>query len=665
MSKRVRTAIDKAIDYIMANCRKDGSWGPSGSRAFRITATSLAMACLPDSEKARFNRGLSFLSDTLKNPDTPPMTRYFGWPLWALTDVKEREFFQDRLVAMQNPDGGWGHTTSKHAKKCQRPQMANSSLLPTFISVYGLSRAFRDDDDKARRATEKAVKWVLSLKKKGSPVIGDPSSTAYPISSTALALTILEVSESHSVSNQYKAASYAYLLETIKKGQALNNESLPLAGRNLDTPYILFTASWLLFALCHAPRPDFIKYMALLIKYLLSLQDESSGAVHRASGDASSDIFIVAQFTLALLKSREYLTSPAFVDDIIFKTEYGEMPMGKRPSDHENPVVLHISDIHWGANPTDWNNEGCFDSTLSTLNRDIQENYEKVGIPKPNIIVVSGDITDKGRPEGYKPASAFINSLAGRLDIKDRENRIIIIPGNHDLSRPLSELSYQKYLEHDDAHLKQNPMYNYRFTPFKLFYEDFYRDRRFSLSGEQMYQIYNLADPFRLLVIAFNSAAGTDHTPENKDRGMVYLETIERALAEIEKLRLPENIVRIAVWHHALLTQANNDPSFETRVISRLRRKGIRIIFHGHLHRPLTEHYANLDIRASQFIKFGAGSLSVLAPDRPAEWPRHYQVVIFNNKEKRGKAFARHLIGSEWTAAPVFPSEAPTFEFHT
>jgi 3',5'-cyclic AMP phosphodiesterase CpdA len=93
--------------------------------------------------------------------------------------------------------------------------------------------------------------------------------------------------------------------------------------------------------------------------------------------------------------------------------------------------VLHISDLHFGRT-----NELLAD-TLLVQTRELQ----------PDLVVVSGDLTQRARPEQFRTARRFLDAL---------EPPKIVVPGNHDvplehffdrLIRPLAR--YRRYISED------------------------------------------------------------------------------------------------------------------------------------------------------------------------------------------------------------------------
>ena len=91
-------------------------------------------------------------------------------------------------------------------------------------------------------------------------------------------------------------------------------------------------------------------------------------------------------------------------------------------------TVLHLSDLHFGRVDPD---------LIAPLKRAVE------GI-KPDVVVVSGDLTQRARPEEFEAASEFLSSLPEPQ---------IVVPGNHDV--PLYNLfrRFVKPLARYKAHI--------------------------------------------------------------------------------------------------------------------------------------------------------------------------------------------------------------------
>ncbi len=96
------------------------------------------------------------------------------------------------------------------------------------------------------------------------------------------------------------------------------------------------------------------------------------------------------------------------------------------------PKILHLSDLHFGAH-----DERLVEAVEARLGRE-----------KPDLVVISGDFTQRARTEEFKEACDFLTRL------RDCGHEVLAVPGNHDvplydvLRRFLSPLTrYKRYID--------------------------------------------------------------------------------------------------------------------------------------------------------------------------------------------------------------------------
>ena len=94
--------------------------------------------------------------------------------------------------------------------------------------------------------------------------------------------------------------------------------------------------------------------------------------------------------------------------------------------------LVHLSDLHFGAH--DQRLVDGVDQAIDEL--------------KPDLVVISGDFTQRARTEQFKEACEFLEGL------RDRGHEVLGVPGNHDvplydvLRRFLSPLTrYRRYID--------------------------------------------------------------------------------------------------------------------------------------------------------------------------------------------------------------------------
>lgn len=188
-------------------------------------------------------------------------------------------------------------------------------------------------------------------------------------------------------------------------------------------------------------------------------------------------------------------------------------------------TILHISDVHFGP---------------PHLPRVSQGVLEFIARHTPSVVVLSGDLTQRAKPEQFREARRFVDSIPVPT---------IVVPGNHDV-----------------------PMYRVWervFSPFGAYRKHF---------GEEMEPVYRDDE---LLIVGINSAFNWTI----KD-GRIKLSR----LLEVEKLlrQTPETVFKIVVVHHHMIPP----PNFGSQrvlgnayeAIDLFSSAGVDLILSGHLH---------------------------------------------------------------------------------
>lgn len=105
----------------------------------------------------------------------------------------------------------------------------------------------------------------------------------------------------------------------------------------------------------------------------------------------------------------------------------------------DNVIIHHISDIHVGTDHYDPKNKTTgeqLDPTLAFRFRAYVKYLESGAVPRPDLVVLSGDFVSKGNiKQDFETAYELIERLVVSLN-KEREfspYRLCLVPGNHDL----------------------------------------------------------------------------------------------------------------------------------------------------------------------------------------------------------------------------------------
>jgi 3',5'-cyclic AMP phosphodiesterase CpdA len=194
--------------------------------------------------------------------------------------------------------------------------------------------------------------------------------------------------------------------------------------------------------------------------------------------------------------------------------------------------IVHLSDLHFGR----------VDPALLDPLR------ERVKAIDPDVVVVSGDLTQRAKPRQFREAKAFLDSLPKPQ---------VVVPGNHDI-----------------------PLYNV----FQRFFTPLNKYRKFvSRDLEPEYIDDEIA------VIGINTARSLTF----KD-GKINKDQVEHVRSKI--CHLPDTVAKIVVTHHPFDVPEDHD---EDEIVDRAKKAmkvfaecGADMLLSGHLHKTHTAHSA-------------------------------------------------------------------------
>ena len=257
-------------------------------------------------------------------------------------------------------------------------------------------------------------------------------------------------------------------------------------------------------------------------------------------------------------------------------------------------TIVHLSDLHFGH----------VDETLLLPLR------ETILALEPNVVVISGDLTQRARASQFRAARAFIDTLPGAQ---------VIVPGNHDV--PLYNV-FARFLA---------PLRNYR--------------RIVSAEVEPAFIDDEVA------IVGVNTARSFVFKG-----GRINQEQVARVRGLI--CSLPESVVKILVTHHPFdvprhSKEANQVVGRAKMALSRLADCGADVFLSGHLHESHVGH------TAERYRIAGLSALVVQAgtatSDRTRESTNSFNVL---------RLTARHIeiVAFAWTGAGYQPGETQAFD---
>jgi 3',5'-cyclic AMP phosphodiesterase CpdA len=282
-------------------------------------------------------------------------------------------------------------------------------------------------------------------------------------------------------------------------------------------------------------------------------------------------------------------------------------------------TILHISDMQFGAHHRF--GEGI-ESLSSRLIQDLEGLAEE--IPPIDLIALSGDFAERGMGEELLQASAFVEQLSTYTQV-GRE-RIVVVPGNHDINRDLCEGYFAS--QKGEGATPVEP-YDPKWKAYIGFVQRLHGPEAFT--PERPFNLHRI-EPLNLVVAALNSTMRESHREE--DHYGWCDEKQLRWFAE-ELAQHPES-TRIAVVHHNLRAQSGTVDS------ERMRDEGdftailgphLDLVLHGHTHDGKSDRLSD------GTLVLATGSAAVSAQWRPEEVGNQYQIL--NLTEGSIKRWAR------------------------
>lgn len=315
--------------------------------------------------------------------------------------------------------------------------------------------------------------------------------------------------------------------------------------------------------------------------------------------------------------------------------------------------ILHISDLHKieGTN---------YRTLLESLLTD-KDSYQGLGIMDPKYVVVSGDLIHGGNTEDeirqqYAETKVFLTGLV-REFLNEDKSRILIVPGNHDISFPHSrnsmipepetnKISNSLYFRGNHPHIRwdwkdfsfykisDDEQYKNRFDLFKEFYDDFYNGLRTypdnpSLSAE----LYSFEDD-KVSFALFNSCMQTDHL--NDTAGIDE----DAIVSIIPMLRSNYNrgFLNIAVWHHHFYGAPRETNYMDRELINKMSHSYIQIGLFGHQHISQVAEFYGGDLALGdspenqRLLLISSGTLFGGKKEIPDGCRRQYNVIEVEKK---------------------------------
>jgi 3',5'-cyclic AMP phosphodiesterase CpdA len=260
--------------------------------------------------------------------------------------------------------------------------------------------------------------------------------------------------------------------------------------------------------------------------------------------------------------------------------------------------IVHLSDLHFGAH-----DEKLVDAV-----------DDQVDQLKPDLVVISGDFTQRARTEQFKEACAFLDGL------RDRGHEVLGVPGNHDV-----------------------PLYDV----LRRFLSPLARYRRFI--DETLCPFIELSG---VAVLGINTARSLTFKDGriNKDQVEFIRETFART---------PSEAMRILVTHHPLFAlrigeQVERAIGRQELALDVVEEAGVDIVLAGHAHHASSQDASELVTRAGGVLVVQAGTAT---STRVREQEQSFNTIDI------GEGAATVTVHA-WNGIDFKPNDARDYQWH-
>jgi len=234
--------------------------------------------------------------------------------------------------------------------------------------------------------------------------------------------------------------------------------------------------------------------------------------------------------------------------------------------------LVHLSDLHFGAHD---------DRLVKAVEREVDQ-------LKPDLVVISGDFTQRARTEQFSEACQFLGQL------RDHGHEVLGVPGNHDV-----------------------PLYDV----LRRFLSPLTRYRRFI--DENLCPFFEIPG---LAVLGINTARSLTFKDGriNRDQVAFVRETFART---------PAQSVRVLVTHHPLFALKVGDEveraiGRQEMALDAIEESGVDLLLAGHAHHASSQDASDFVTRAGGVLVIQAGTAT---STRVREQEQSFNVIDLND----------------------------------
>ncbi len=305
--------------------------------------------------------------------------------------------------------------------------------------------------------------------------------------------------------------------------------------------------------------------------------------------------------------------------------------------------ILHLSDLQFGG------------STAGTAHNDNRRiaNYLKENELEPDMIVITGDIADKGKEAEYNAAYEWLDTFLkeiwreGGEEDESLRKRVIIVPGNHDYDLSVSASDYYDFQfgaeEKGEFYKKENLHINQKqgFYNFMRFGYHFFHDMDWFLYMDQAIHVNDIFRDWGIRFVLLNSAyqINSDNCEGRFDAFYCDLSCFDDK-ALIVKEKVYDGLCNILVMHNppADFGRGSVEGSWG-KMQTIIEDNKINMILSGHIHdyQPTSRLSDNGGRYCKNAICISAPTARLDAASRSEDAARGFNIIEFYRENERVK----------------------------
>jgi WD40 repeat protein/3',5'-cyclic AMP phosphodiesterase CpdA len=291
-------------------------------------------------------------------------------------------------------------------------------------------------------------------------------------------------------------------------------------------------------------------------------------------------------------------------------------------SDEPAITILHVSDMQFGKHHRFADEGGGFNTLLRRLCDDLDLLKRENGLV-PDLVALTGDLAEWGMKSEFEQVAQFAEGLLRHLALEP--DRLLIVPGNHDINRKLCEAYFNDCEGEGEA---PKAPYWRKWKPFVELFQRLYRDvERYRFTELEPWTLFEIP-ALKVVVAGMNSTLHESHREADHHGfvGEAQLRWFSDRLEEYER----RGWLRVGLVHHNAVRRAAVDDENlkDADDLREVLGERLHVLLHGHTHQ------GRLEMLGPSLPVISTGSAAVKrdqrpgpSQDQPGETPNQYQLV--------------------------------------